>query len=346
MLLFSLFFSLFITSANAMVADPFHSYQDYEALASERPEFDSACAVLDNSTRISQSGVLVAPDVVATAAHGIEAIIKDLPRYIKEGIVKIDVSNMRVLFLSANNESIEVEYVLIDARYFENVGVREGKFDFAYLKLKKPSETVKPAEFFNEEEVPNDAILTVVTHGIADQPLSPILRRAFRLYERDFYYGNNDRDVLNEQRYLQESSIYFKPSDLSHKPSNTAPEELIRSYEATQNWTKDGKKPYALALPGSSGAPVYIRLKKNGVEKDYLFGLVNSYAHLSGVFHGKGSSEYLYILDHPKDALNSYQTIFCLFYTHIQSAKAKDGNKVYKQDPTLKRTLMTLLQKR
>ena len=319
----------------ALSYDALHKESDYIELAQEKPEFESACAVSDNDSHMSQSGVLIAADVVATAAHGMEAAIKTLPHQINKGIVKIATPSMKVIFVGGKSQTIDVEYVLLDARYFQNLGTRESKFDFAFLKLKHTAVGIEPAALFDSESIPNDAVLTVVSHGMSDASMfnMSLMKRAFRLYERDFYYGNShDDDILKNHRVTQESSIYFEPLTDISTPLPTASENVMRSFEATKNWIKDGKKPYALALPGTSGAPVFVRLNKDGKEKEYVFGLVNSFSSLSGMFHGKESKEHQYILGNKKKALGAYQTIFCPMYKNVQSLE-NTRSKTYERDP-------------
>lgn len=331
----------------AMAPDGIHKHEDYVELSFESAEFDAACAVVDSKVGVSMTGVLVAPDIVVTAAHGIEAIFNKLkPTQTEHGIMTIPIQSLRVYFKGRDRTIMsQATHVLLDPRYFQDSRAREGKFDFAFLKLSAPVRGIVPAEFFNKETISNHALMTVVTYGTSDikaglfdlfggrQPI----RRAFRLYERDTYFGRPDDDeVLKTSRYLQESSVYFKPLKRNTKPEETDPEEVVRSYEATQNWVADGKKPYGLGLPGTSGSPVFIRLTKDGKTKDYLFGLVSSYAHLTGQFHKKGPYEMDYILTHQRQALGGYQTIYSLFYRNKTDEPAPKQYATYTQDPVLR----------
>jgi hypothetical protein len=178
--------------------------------------------------------------------------------------------------------------------------------------------------------VPNNTYMTVVSHGTSDKPFSTkIVKRAFRLYERDVYYGtaNND-DALQSYRYLQESSLYFSPSSLSQKPATTDDEAIVRAYDATQNWKADYKRPYALALPGTSGAPVFMHMPNT---KDvYLFGIINAYAHISGQFnHLDSEMECNSILINPVHAQNNYLTIYSLPYQMVAFSGQNSENRGY-----------------
>lgn len=333
--------------SHAMAPDGIHKHEDYVKLSFDSPEFDAACAVVDSKVGVSMTGVLIAPDVVVTAAHGIEAIFKKLkPTQTEHGIMTIPIQSLRVYFRGKHHTIMgEATHVLLDPRYFQDGNMREGKFDFAFLKLSAPVRGIMPAEFFDKETISNNALMTVVTYGTSDiksgffdlfgghQPT----RRAFRLYERDTYFGRPDDDeVLKSSRYLQESSVYFKPLKRNTRPDDTDREEIVRSYEATQNWVADGKKPYGLGLPGTSGSPVFIRLTKDGKTKDYLFALVSSYSHLTGQFHKKAPYEMDYILTNQKQALGGYQTIYSLFYRNKTDEPAPKHYRTYTQDPILR----------
>jgi hypothetical protein len=339
-----LLLSVFFTTSHSMAPDGIHTRDDYVELSYDSPEFNTACAVVDSKVGISMTGVLVAPNIVVTAAHGIEAIFRKLkPTQTKHGIMIIPLSSVKVYFKGKDQTIMsKVTHVLLDPRYFQDAHMREGKFDFAFLKLEKPLFDIKPAELFQNEIIPNNAVMTVVTYGTSDLKSNLLglftshepMRRAFRLYERDTYFGKpEDEEVLRSSRYLQESSIYFKPLHRHEKPEETDLEEIVRSYDATQNWIADGKKPYALGLPGTSGSPVFIRLTQNGRTKDYLFALVSSFSHLTGQFHTRGAYEMDHILAHQQQSLGGYQTIYSLFYRNKTDDHVPHHSAVYTQDP-------------
>ncbi|MES2252677.1 MAG: hypothetical protein V4482_03225 [Pseudomonadota bacterium] len=355
MKIITLFFVFLLSSMSyGMSPDGIHTREDYEELSFEADEFDAACAVVDSKAGITMTGVLVTPDVVVTAAHGIEAIFRKLrPTQTDHGIAVIPINSIRVYFKGKDQTIMgEVSRVLLDPRYFQEANVREGKFDFAFLKLTRPIRHITPAALFQKDAIPSNALMTVVTYGTSDikhnvfswggsQPV----RRAFRLYERDTYFGRPDDDeVLKSSRYLQESSVYFKPLKRNIQPEETDAEEVVRSFEATQNWVADGKKPYALGLPGTSGSPVFIRLKENGKTKDYLFGLVSSYAHLTGQFHTRGAHEMDYILTHQQQSLGGYQTIYSLFYRNKTDEPVQKNTAIYTQDPVFKLLLRAVIE--
>ncbi|MDP3372536.1 MAG: hypothetical protein Q8S21_06605 [Candidatus Paracaedibacteraceae bacterium] len=352
MIKFLLVFYFFFSASYAIVPDTIHNHDDYVELSFEAPEFNAACAVIDSKAGVTMTGVLVAPNIVLTAAHGIEAIVNKLnPTETKHGIMAMPITTINVYFKGRNQTRMgQASHVLMDPRYFEKANKRQGKFDFAFLRLVTPIEGITPAVLFQKAIIPSNALMTVVTYGTADLKPSvfswggiPVTRRAFRLYERDTYFSrSDDAEEIKSSRYLQESSVFFKILKRAIKPEPTDPEEIIRSYEATQNWHADGSKPFGLALPGTSGSPVFIRLIENGKKVDYLFGLVSSFSHLTGQFRKRGHSEMDYILSDVKNCMGGYQTIYSLFYRTDTFEKSAPNTAIYSQDPQFKMLMKTV----
>jgi hypothetical protein len=323
-----------LSSCFGMLADGIHSVSSYKELAQESPAFDSACAIEDQTGSVSQTGVLIAPNIIATAAHGVMHMLQK--RNLEVNLRPVKVKGVYVTFVTHSQCSrYEVESVLVDARYTETSGL-QAKYDIALIKLKNPIFHIRPAQIFNAQAIPSQALMTVVSFGMADMMWQLTFKRAFRLYECDNYQIPYDDEGLAANRSVLKSSLFFKPNEGLSKPSVTADEETTRVYEATRNWLKDGKKPYALALPGTSGAPVFVRLKVNGIDQDYLLGIVTSFAHLSGAFQApKGQPEHEFILRHPKEVFNHYQTIFALFYREDNDPRTFDReNPFYRLDGT------------
>ena len=343
---FALFFLAvcgLVVPVQAMLSDGVHQQRDYQNLAGENVAFDAACQIVDQKALISQTGVLIAPNLVATAAHGVVEMIQK--RQLVLGNNPLPVDQVQVTFIQNGQVfAVDVDCVLVDARYTENSGL-QAKHDIALVKLKCPVYHIQPAKIFDKKTIPTQALLTVVSFGMADQPRQPTIKRAFRLYERDTYHlGGLDDEGLASKRSLLQSSLFFKPNEKLTQPSEQADEETIRVFDATQNWLKDGKKPYALALPGTSGAAVFVRVEVNGKTEDYLFGIVTSFAHLSGRFQApKGEAEHDYILSHPQKAFNNYQTIFALFYQEDTNPLTYDKKtRSYFLDPTFVKILQRI----
>lgn len=327
-----------------MVSDGVHSQKDYVNLGKERSSFESACSVHDKKTLISQTGVLIAPNVVATAAHGIASILAKSDSAVKSATTIVPVEDLTVTFDTNGWCSVyHAESVLIDSRYLNNLPGVEAKYDIAFIKLKEDVKGIEPAKVFSSAEVPVNSPLYVVTFGNVDLSENSLLKRAFKLYEMDTFFSHPfDEEALALNRSVLVSSLFFRPDENLRKPSLSSDETTIRTYEATQNWLKDGKGPYGLALPGTSGAPVFITLILNGKKQDYLFGMVTSFAHLSGHHQApKGQPEYQYILENRKKILGEYQTIFALFYEE-DNLYSKANSKSYRKDKFLSGLLLKI----
>jgi hypothetical protein len=331
-----------------MVSDGIHSQQDYINLAAERTSFESACSVYDGKTSISQTGVLIAPNVVATAAHGIASILSKTESKFSSATTIVPVNDITVTFdTNGRYQTYQAESVLIDSRYLNNLPGVEAKYDIAFIKLKQNVHGIRPAKIFSSAEVSLNSPLYVVTFGNADLPRNSFFKRAFSLYEMDTYFSHPfDEEALSLNRSVLISSLFFKPDEHLKKPALNSDEITIRTYEATQNWLREGKKPYGLALPGTSGAPVFVTLTVNGKKEDYLFGMVTSFAHLSGHHQApKGQSEYQYILSNTEKAFGAYQTIFALFYEE-DNLFSNAHTKRYRKDKFLSELLSKIQNNR
>lgn len=334
----------FLSTGFAMVSDGVHSQQDYANLAKEKASFEAACSIHDKKTLIGQTGVLIAPNVVATAAHGIASILSKSSSTAKSATTVVPVENLTVTFDTNGWCSVyHAESVLIDSRYLNNLPGVEAKYDIAFIKLKENVRGIEPAKVFSSAEVPLNSSLYVVTFGNVDLPKNSLTKRAFRLFEMDTYFSHPfDEEALALNRSVLVSSLFFKPDETLKKPSLSSDEVTIRTYEATQNWLNNGKAPYGLALPGTSGAPVFITLTLNGKKQDYLFGIVTSFAHLSGRHQApKGKPEYEYILENRGKIFGEYQTIFALFYEE-NNLYSKANSKSYRKDKFLSSLLLKI----
>lgn len=331
-----------IGSCFAMLADGIHGVESYEELAKEKFDFDAACAIQDHQSLTSQTGVLIAPDIIATAAHGIVHILQYRKTNVSYKPLKVD-DVWVTFFVYGQPIKVKVDSVIVDARYTESSGLQP-KYDIALIKLESPIFHIQPAQIFNARSIPDQSLMTVVSFGMADRTNQPLLKRAFRLYEYDNYQLPYDDEGLASNRSILKSSLFFKPNQEGKKPSLNDEEEKIRVYDATINWSKDNKKPYALALPGTSGSPVFVRVNVDGIEQEYLFGLVTSFAHLSGSFQApKGQSEHEFILRNPDKAFNQYQTIFALFYQEDNNPLTFNRESPsYRLDPTFEKLFHTL----
>ncbi len=288
-----------------------HSVKTHVSLAYNSPQHQAAGLIQDKNLKFMQSGVLVRNNIVITAAHGMELLLKaNYPTKDFGSYVLITPNELTVTFSPSPNHEItyNVESILLDSRYIRFEPGDQHKFDIAILRLSKPVNFIEPIEISDEFILDQDTPMLVITWGNADLP-SQKLKRAFYLFEWTHFFPKADEDGLTKLRTIMLSSLFFEPMNSlpNNQPGVNELESVQRRYFALKSWFKNGKKPYGLALPGTSGAPVFAQINSTvGDEKFSLFGLVMGYSTL-------GEQE----LALPKDnenftannAYNKYQTI-------------------------------------
>ena len=322
MIFLILFILIHPVALKAMAPDGVHTIEDYRTLGFEKPEFDAACLVVHQSQGVQQTGVLVDSRIVLTTAHGLEKIFPQIRRSDrKNGFILFDSPGLKVFFEKKSSPpvNINVQKIIVDERYFEYEALssRQGRYDFAFLILDSTPQNIKPATIEDRHEMHPHTLLTVISYGVSDIPDRMLLRRGFHLFERD-QYVNTQRlsDSIQDGSSAQQSSLFFQPF-FAQRPSNQN-EGMLRAWEATQNWQLYGKGPYGLALPGTSGAPVFARIGN----KEKLLGIITSFSKIDGDPLSKDSmTEVARILSNISRAQNYYQTIFALLYRVFSRAE-------------------------
>lgn len=334
-------FFLQTLSAFAMVADGMHTPKHYEEIPLQDELFQGACAIEDPVTHVHLSGVLIAPNIVATAAHGLTHLI---PKNLKEAVfVLVKNKRLKIRFETPNGTQVyESDAVAIDTRYLETGDGREAKYDISFIRLSQPVQRIPIAKTPQKIIFSPQKLLTVITHGESDRfsffPFWGQRARGFHLFETDIFFSSvRDPEMLSKRRSVLLSSIFFKPNEGMKPPQITDDEMTHRTFEATQNWLLHGKKPYALACSGTSGAPVFIKEDK----KQMLFGIVTSTAPLEGHSLDLGRKETAF--QNPKILHGRYQTIFALFYQQHPDSKTSLGEVTYTKDPFFDRMKEALL---
>lgn len=319
-----------------MLSDGIHKPEDYIKFVETQEAFKASCFVYDHFRHILQTGVLITPDIVMTAAHGFEGHV-----HLKGIIVGF---GDRVSRDSAQN--YEVKALRTHPRYYTTEFPIQGKYDIVFLKLTRPVENIQPVPLFEEEVLNDIPPLYVATFGSADIPHgAPVHRRAFVLPEADvFSITGRDPEALYDFKTVMMGSVFFEPKDYLKPVKPHGPERELRTYKANLQWRSLNKPPYALALPGSSGAPVFINLTKNNKKATYVFGLIQSFSHLSASsFHHPGGDdrETRHPLTTPRHKLyGHYQSVFCIPYKLHQPLEAyKNPPKTYRLSRHVKKIL-------
>ncbi len=298
-------------------------------LAYNSPNHDAAALITDRDLKFSQSGALVRNNIVITAAHGMQLLLsakyptKDLGSY-----VLITPKQLTVTFSTSSNNSTtyNVESVLLDSRYIRFEPGDQHKFDIAFLKLSESVVNITPINLDEELTLEPDIPMLVITWGNADIP-SQNLKRGFYLFEWSLFFPNVDEDALANHRTVMLSSIFFDPANYlpKEKPNVNAPESIQRRYFALKSWMQN-RSPYGLALPGTSGAPVFIETKIFGTTQVHFFGLVMGYSTI-GEEMGLLSTDNENLAKNPQKAYNKYQTIMTTPYRLDMQPKANNSGK-------------------
>ena len=328
----------FLTPCHTMLSDGLHQAQDYIDFVETEEAFKASCFIYDHHRHILQTGVLITPDIVMTAAHGFEG--------------KIHLNNIIVGFgnvISRESEqNYQVKALRTHPRYYQTEFPLQAKYDLMFLKLKKPVQGINPVPLFNEKIFNDVPPLYVATFGSADIPRgTPVQRRAFSLPESDiFSIMGKDPEALYDRKTVMMGAIYFEPNDHLKPFKASDSERTIRTYQANREWQKLGKPPYALALAGSSGAPLFIKVMEEGLPKMYVFGVIQSFSHLSASSfrHSSGERETHRLLHTPRQKIyGHYQSVFCIPYKLSLTFKSyEDIPRVYQLSKHVKKILNEL----
>jgi hypothetical protein len=337
-----------LTSVQAMLSDGIHREEDYVKFVETQEAFMASCSVYDHHRKILQTGVLIAPDIVMTAAHGFEGA------YGKDG--RPHLGGVIVGFGSTisheSPQNYKAKALRTHPKYYSTAFPMQAKYDIAFLKLTTPVIGVKPVPLFEEKILEIIPPLYVATFGPADIPHgNPVERRAFVLPESDvFSIVGRDPEALYDFKTVLMGSIFFEPNDHLKPVKPHGMEKELRTYLANKQWQKINKPPYALGLPGSSGAPVFINLIEDGVTKTYVFGIIQSFSHLSASSfrHQTGERETRRLLKKKYFKLyGNYQTVFCVPYKLYLPLQAyKNPPRTYRLSRHVKKILEELGDKK
>lgn len=332
---------MIMTPSYAMLSDGLHPPEDYVLFVETQEAFKSSCFIYDRARHVLQSGVLIAPDIVMTAAHGFEG--------------KIHLENIIVGFGETvtleHEHNYEVKAMRTHPRFYHTPYPAQSKYDILFFKLKKAVKGIQPVPLFDEKIINTIPPLYVATFGSADiRQGEPVKRRAFVLPETDiFSIMGRDPEALYDFKTVMMGSIFFEPMEQMQSVNMHGSEKELRTYQANKVWHELGNPPFALTLAGSSGAPVFIVLQEDGVNKTYVFGLIQSFSHLSGSsFHhsDKDRETHRLLKAHRSKIYGRYQSVFCIPYKLHQPLQAyKNPPKTYRISRHVKAILTDFMGK-
>lgn len=335
-------FTLFLCydCAFGMIAGYNFKDKDFIKYANQFKESDAACAIVYPQGELS--GVLIRNDLVITAAHGAVHMGPQIFSRNIFGFVTLKADNVYVIF--NNSERVKVDKIYVDARYLTEDKAEYGKYDIAFLKLEKRVKKNAPVSLHAKICLSKNASsFVVVSHGMSDQRsfLDSIIgrsykRRAFALLEWSaFYVQMRSIGNIDFKRSLLYSSIFFdaRKTYVENLPLD-ADNTDQRTMDALRQWYNMDRPPYALALPGTSGSPIFL---KNHDDSLTLIGLVVAYAPIRQNTVIKGDL-HTYLLANPKAAIGKFQTIFCLLYKE-NVLENTDSNISFTLDPIVEKML-------
>jgi hypothetical protein len=323
-------------TAHGILSDGHHATAEYVNLSNSEEAFDAACLVINHTHHAAQTGVLVSPTLIATAAHGVSRYAKSDDKKTDKAFIEKKCVGLYVKF--ADESTYEVESIYIDRRFFEGEKLHQNKNDIAFLKLKQKVCGRRIAKIVDDFYfAPDLNSATVVTFGTMDLKLTKTMRRAFRLYEfSEYHIGDAFDDSKDHYGKVSYSSIYFDPMAKLDNICINSNADLQRSADALKHY-QENPGPTGLALPGTSGAPVFIKIYNPEMRQDewILWGIVTSFAptkNMQNFFLDDKNDAATY---HPKFFQNNFQTNFSSFY--LQSFLTHDFKRGphHKIDPEL-----------
>lgn len=216
---------------------------DYEKLAKKYHSLSqSVCLVYNIKTGTQLTGVLIDARTVLTAAHGFS------PR-----CAHFTQPGWKVKF--PNGSVCAIEFIQVPEAYVEthtNPSSQFGKtgHDMAFCRLSSVPCYVHPVQMVNnQEELNDDDLLLVMTYR--DQKLL-----AFQLPEFTSIHAAGVTDAKGYGGKIY-GSVFFNPEGKASANNPFLEEKEQRPSLARYYWHHHGKLPYALALPGVSGSPVF-----------------------------------------------------------------------------------------
>lgn len=267
---------------------------DYEKLAHKYAHLrQSVCLVYNIQTGIQLTGVLVDVRTVLTAAHGFS------PKH-----SCFSQPGWKVKFPNGSVCSIQLirvpeAYVQIDI----DPSSRFGKMghDTAFCTLTSSPCSVCPVPIDEgQEELKDDDLLISMTYR--DQRLL-----AFHLPEFTSVHAAGATDVKGYRGKIY-GSVFFNPEGKAFENNPFLEEKEQRPCLARYYWQHYGKLPYALALPGVSGSPVF-RVDTQGCGK--VIALVSGFTSIDKTMQMPYRNAAYYVeWTSLKNLYDNYQTLF------------------------------------
>ncbi|MEK7654751.1 MAG: hypothetical protein AAB323_00650 [Pseudomonadota bacterium] len=216
---------------------------DYEKLAKKYHCLSqSVCLVYNIQTGVQLTGVLIDERTVLTAAHGFS------PKH-----AHFHQSGWKVKF--PNGSICGIALIQVPESYVEiqtNPSSKFGKigYDMAFCTLSSKPRHVCPVSMTHDHEELNDEDL-LIAMTYRDSKLL-----AFHLPEFTSVHASGVTDATGYIGKIY-GSVFFNPAGKASANNPFLEEKEQRPSLARYYWNHHGKPPYAMALPGVSGSPVF-----------------------------------------------------------------------------------------
>lgn len=269
---------------------------DYEKLAKKYHRLSqSVCLVYNIQTGVQLTGVLIDARTVLTAAHGFSP---KLAHFHQPGW-KVKFPNGFICGI----QSIQVPEAYVEIHVDPASKLGKTGYDMAFCQLSSTPCHVCPVPIAHDQEaLKDDDLLIAMTYR--NQKLL-----AFHLPEFTSIHAAGVTDATGYSGKIY-GSVFFNPIGKASANNPFLEEKEQRPSLARYYWRHHGKLPYAMALPGVSGSPVF---KVDARGRGHVIALVSGFTSIDKSMQlPYRNASYFAEWTSLKNLYDRYQTLFVL----------------------------------